>query len=418
MSFLDFRRAVMNSLRSLRKNKSRSFLTMLGIIIGVAAVIMIMSLGAGAQSLILDQVEVLGSDLISITPGKSNKDEPPSSVMGIIITTLTYEDYEAINDQSRLPDLAAVAASVNGNVSLSWRDNSYDAAMEGTTASYFDVYGGEIEFGRFFNKEEEKNLAKVVVLGPTVKEELFGDSDALGQKIKINKQVFEVIGINKKRGKVMFSDFDGQIFVPVRSAQRLILGINHLNFVAAKAAPETEMAAVVEEISALLRDRHDISDSSGESDDFTVREAAEAIDMLRTITDAMKYFLAVMAALSLLVGGIGIMNIMFISVNERVREIGLRKAVGAKNSNIIWQFLIEAAVLTLVGGIIGIAVGALISFLASLVINFLGYSWAFRISFGSIILAVFTSGAIGIIFGYYPARRASRLSPVEALSYE
>jgi putative ABC transport system permease protein len=188
--------------------------------------------------------------------------------------------------------------------------------------------------------------------------------------------------------------------------------------VAAKAAPETEMAAVVEEISALLRDRHDISDSSGESDDFTVREAAEAIDMLRTITDAMKYFLAVMAALSLLVGGIGIMNIMFISVNERVREIGLRKAVGAKNSNIIWQFLIEAAVLTLVGGIIGIAVGALISFLASLVINFLGYSWAFRISFGSIILAVFTSGAIGIIFGYYPARRASRLSPVEALSYE
>ncbi|MFA5000201.1 MAG: ABC transporter permease [Patescibacteria group bacterium] len=418
MSFLDFRRAVMNSLRSLRKNKSRSFLTMLGIIIGVAAVIMIMSLGAGAQSLILDQVEVLGSDLISITPGKSNKDEPPSSVMGIIITTLTYEDYEVINDQNRLPDLAAVAASVNGNVSLSWRDNSYDAAMEGTTASYFDVYGGEIEFGRFFNKEEEKNLAKVVVLGPTVKEELFGDSDALGQKIKINRQVFEVIGINKKRGKVMFSDFDGQIFVPVRSAQRLILGINHLNFVAAKAAPETEMAAVVEEISALLRDRHDISDSSGESDDFTVREAAEAIDMLRTITDAMKYFLAVMAALSLLVGGIGIMNIMFISVNERVREIGLRKAVGAKNSNIIWQFLIEAAVLTLVGGIIGIAVGALISFLASLVINFLGYSWAFRISFGSIILAVFTSGAIGIIFGYYPARRASRLSPVEALSYE
>lgn len=391
---------------------------MLGIIIGVAAVIMIMSLGAGAQSLILDQVEVLGSDLISITPGKSNKDEPPSSVMGIIITTLTYEDYEVINDQNRLPDLAAVAASVNGNVSLSWRDNSYDAAMEGTTASYFDVYGGEIEFGRFFNKEEEKNLAKVVVLGPTVKEELFGDSDALGQKIKINRQVFEVIGINKKRGKVMFSDFDGQIFVPVRSAQRLILGINHLNFVAAKAAPETEMAAVVEEISALLRDRHDISDSSGESDDFTVREAAEAIDMLRTITDAMKYFLAVMAALSLLVGGIGIMNIMFISVNERVREIGLRKAVGAKNSNIIWQFLIEAAVLTLVGGIIGIAVGALISFLASLVINFLGYSWAFRISFGSIILAVFTSGAIGIIFGYYPARRASRLSPVEALSYE
>jgi len=418
MSFLDFQRVIVNSLKSLRKNKSRSFLTMLGIIIGVASVILIMSLGAGAQSLILNQVETFGANLVSVTPGKTEKNEPPASVMGIVITTLTYEDYEAILNKSRMPDLKAVAALTSGNNSLSWRDNTYEATLTGTTASYIDIYGGEVEKGRFFNKEEEKNLAKVLVLGSKVKQELFGDSDALGQKVKINKQFFEVIGVMKERGQVMFSDFDGQAMIPVRTAQKLVLGINHLNFISAKVNDGADTQKVMEDLGVLMRERHDITNQSGESDDFTIKNAAEAIDMLRTITDALKYFLAVMAALSLLVGGIGIMNIMFISVNERVREIGLRKAVGAKNSNIIWQFLLEAMVLTVIGGIIGIISGVVLSFLVSLVINFLGYDWSFAVSFSSIAVAIITSAAIGLIFGYYPARRASRLSPVEALSYE
>jgi putative ABC transport system permease protein len=418
MSFLDFQRVIVNSLKSLRKNKSRSFLTMLGIIIGVASVILIMSLGAGAQSLILNQVETFGANLVSVTPGKTEKNEPPASVMGIVITTLTYEDYEAILNKSRMPDLKAVAALTSGNNSLSWRDNTYEATLTGTTASYLDIYGGEVEKGRFFNKEEEKNLAKVLVLGSKVKQELFGDSDALGQKVKINKQFFEVIGVMKERGQVMFSDFDGQAMIPVRTAQKLVLGINHLNFISAKVNDGADTQKVMEDLGVLMRERHDITNQSGESDDFTIKNAAEAIDMLRTITDALKYFLAVMAALSLLVGGIGIMNIMFISVNERVREIGLRKAVGAKNSNIIWQFLLEAMVLTVIGGIIGIISGVVLSFLVSLVINFLGYDWSFAVSFSSIAVAIITSAAIGLIFGYYPARRASRLSPVEALSYE
>ena len=178
------------------------------------------------------------------------------------------------------------------------------------------------------------------------------------------------------------------------------------------------MERTVEEISLILRERHDISDPSGAGDDFTVRDAAQAVELLKTITDSLKYFLAVMAALSLVVGGIGIMNIMFISVNERVREIGLRKAVGARSINIIWQFLIESMILTVVGGSIGIVVGTVFSFLISVVVNLLDYSWAFKVSLSSITLALATSALIGLVFGYYPARRASRLSPVEALTYE
>jgi len=415
---VDLRRTVSNSLKTLAKNKSRSFLTMLGIIIGVASVILIMSLGAGAQSLILDQVADLGTNLISVTPGKSEKNEPPSSVMGILITTLTYEDYQAILNRSRVPDRAFATTWVSGNVELSWRDNSYSVNLNGTTASYINVQGGEVAEGRFISEEEERNLARVVVLGYTAKQELFGDAEAINQKIKVNKQVFEVVGVMKERGSVGFQNYDDLIFIPVRTAQRLILGINHVNFIAVKVNPDGNITKTIDEISGILRERHDIDDATGASDDFSVRDAAQAVDLLRSVTDGLRYFLAIMAALSLLVGGIGIMNIMFISVNERVREIGLRKAVGAKNHNIIWQFLIESIVLTALGGVIGIILGTILSFFASVAINFLGYNWSFEISLFSVLLAIITSALIGLVFGYYPSRRASQLSPVEALTYE
>ena len=412
------KQCIRNSMTSLLANKVRSFLTMLGIVIGVGAVIIIMSVGAGAQSLILSQVKSLGTNLIGVLPGQAEDKGPPASAMGIVITTLTYEDAVALRDKKNAPHLSAVVAYSNGVGAASWGSHTYDTNLSGSTADMMDVEGGRIENGRFFSEEEEKNLAKVAVLGSTVKNELFGESDAMGQRIKIKKHTFEVIGVMAERGTVAFQDYDDKIFLPIRTMQKLMLGVNHVNMIRAKVDYEENITEAMEEVKITLRDKHDIKDQSGAGDDFTVNSAAQALDMIKTVTDALRYFLAAMAALSLLVGGIGIMNIMLVSVTERTREIGLRKAVGATNSNISNQFLIEAIAITLLGGIAGIIIGAVISFLISIVANFLNYDWEFSVSLISIILAVGVSSLVGLVFGLYPARKAARLELVEALHYE
>ena len=412
------KQCIRNSMTSLLANKVRSFLTMLGIVIGVGAVIIIMAVGAGAQSLILAQVKSLGTNLIGVLPGQAEEKGPPASAMGIVITTLTYEDAVALRDKKNAPHLSAVVAYSNGVGTASWGSHTYDTNLSGCTADMMDVEGGRIENGRFFSEEEEKNLAKVAVLGSTVKNELFGESDAMGQRIKIKKHTFEVIGVMAERGTVAFQDYDDKIFLPIRTMQKLMLGVNHVNMIRAKVDYEENITEAMEEVKITLRDKHDIKDQSGAGDDFTVNSAAQALDMIKTVTDALRYFLAAMAALSLLVGGIGIMNIMLVSVTERTREIGLRKAVGATNSNISNQFLIEAIAITLLGGIAGIIIGAVISFLISIVANFLNYDWEFSVSLISIVLAVGVSSLVGLVFGLYPARKASRLEPVEALHYE
>lgn len=416
--FLLVRKSIKTAVIALLANKARSFLTMLGIIIGVAAVIIIMSVGAGAQSLILAQVKSLGANLVGVLPGGSEKDGPPTSAMGIIITTLTYEDAKALAEKKNVPNLESVVAYSKGTATVNWGQSSYDTNLNGVMVSYMDVEGGFVEEGRFFNKEEEANLSRVAVLGSTVKKELFGNSDAVGQHIKIKKQIFEVIGVMKERGKVAMQDYDDQIFLPIKTMQKLIAGVNHVGMIRGKVDNEENTERAIRDIEATLRERHEIKDLTGKNDDFSVRSAAQAVEMIEKVTNALKYFLAAIAALSLVVGGIGIMNIMLVSVTERTREIGLRKAVGANNNNIMLQFLCEAITITLIGGLIGIIVGLFISFLVSLVFKFLGYEWEFAISFFSIILGVGISALVGIIFGLFPARRASNLQPVEALRYE
>jgi putative ABC transport system permease protein len=418
MLFTHARQSMKLSLRALLGNKLRSFLTMLGIIIGVGAVIVIISVGAGAQSLILAQFKSFGSDLIGILPGKSDDKGPPASAMGIVITTLTYDDALKLGDKRKVPGAAAVAAYSKGVANLSWQGEEYDTDLTGTTANFIEVEGGEVQNGRFFSLDEERGLARVAVLGSKAASELFGATDPVGKTMKLNKRSFEVIGVMKERGTVAFQNADDQALIPVSTAQKLILGVNHLGYIRVKMAAGADNNAVIADISSTLREQHDIRDSSGASDDFTIRSLSEAITAITTVTDALKYFLAAMAAISLLVGGIGIMNIMLVSVTERTREIGLRKAVGAKVRTIMAQFLMEAVVVTAVGGLIGIAGGTLISFLVAIIAQALGYKWAFEISFVSIFLGAGVSTAVGIVFGIYPARKAAKLNPIEALRYE
>lgn len=402
--------------RALLSNKTRSFLTMLGIIIGVGAVVLIISLGAGAQSFILSQVDSFGSDLIGVLPGQSDESGPPASVFGVKITSLKESDAKALSNPNNVPHVAAVASYYEVNVSAFYRDSSFDGKLEGVSGDYLEIERSTIESGRFFTNEELNSSASLVVLGSSVAEDLFPNNEAVGKRIRIQNRQLTVIGVFKARGQAGFSSPDNSLFAPLNFVQKEIAGVNYLSAIRLKVNNEKNIDEAMENIKLTLRERHDIS--RPEDDDFSVRSFRDALNLITTITDALSYFLAAMAALSLVVGGVGIMNIMLVGVKERTREIGLRQSLGATKRQIRLQFLLEAVMLTMLGGVVGLLGGSLVSYLISVVVNSLGYDWAFIISGFSIILAVGISALIGIIFGYYPAKRASELDPIDALRYE
>ncbi len=403
--------------KNLLAAKFRSFLTILGIIIGIASVIIIMAIGTSAQELILDQVRGVGSNLIGVLPGGGGEDEPPASAFGIIDTSLKYEDLKALREKNNVPNVVAGAGYISGNNSVQYQGVDKNYTFQGTTASYTDVEDTEVAEGRFFTEEEETSLARVAVLGSEVADDIFGEfEDPVGKRIKIGNQSFDAIGVLEERGSTAFSNQDTTIYVPIFTAQKILLGVDYLNYIRLKVDSEENIDRAKTDVAATLRERHDIDNPS--EDDFTVRDQRAGVEVIQNVTGAIKYFLAAIAAISLVVGGVGIMNTMLISVNERIREVGLRKAVGAKNSTIMTQFLMESIVITLIGGTIGIIAGVLISGLAALIIQKLGYNWPFVVTIPSIILAVSISALIGIFFGIYPARKAAILNVVEALRYE
>jgi len=405
------------SIRSILANKMRSSLTVLGIIIGVAAVISLMSIGRGSQSAITANIESLGTNLLFVRSGAA-------TVSGVrqaqgSMTSLTLDDAEALADPLLAPAVKAVAPQVQTFAQVvAGRQNAFTQVL-GVTPEYESVRNFPVAEGRFITDTDVKNRSLVVVLGSSVAETLYGDTSAIGQSIKISGRQFKVVGVLESKGSTGFGSSDDVIIAPVTTvqtrlySQRTTSGSESVQTINVQVTSAKNTDAAIEQITAILRERHKIT---GE-DDFTISSQQETIDTLKESTQVWVLFLGAIAGISLLVGGIGIMNIMLVSVTERTREIGIRKAIGAKKRDILLQFLVESAVLSLVGGGIGVLIGWGVSTLVS-GINLGGTAITTVMSADILILAVSVSAAIGIIFGIYPAYRAARLNPIEALRYE
>jgi putative ABC transport system permease protein len=402
------------AIKTLTANKMRSFLTTLGIIIGISSVVLVMSIGAGAQKLIVSEVSKVGTDLVGVLPGKSEEGGPPAAVFGQVATSLKKSDAEAI---SGIESVEAVSSYVTGRKTVSYGREAELFDITGVSESYPRVENTSLDKGYFFTERQKNSFSKVAVLGGQVEDELFSNTDAVGKNIKIQNNSFKVIGIMEERGAQLFGNLDSQVFIPVTTAQKVILGIDHVNFIRAKVASGYDEKLAEMQIEELLRRRHNISDPS--KDDFTVRSMKQLLSVLESVTGAIQGFLVMVVAISLLVGGIGIMNIMLVSLSERIREVGIRKALGATDRNIMIQFLAESSLLAFLGGVIGVVGGIALGLLGSYLIRaFAGLDWQFVISFWQIILAAAVALIVGLVFGLYPAYRAAKLSPIDALRYE
>jgi putative ABC transport system permease protein len=399
----------------LATNRSRSFLTILGIVIGITAIIIVMSLGQGAQGLILGEIQSIGSRVIGIVPGR--QPTSPTDFLSTFTDSLKKSDLVALQNKSNVPHGATVMPVVFGSEAASWQTNTYQATLLGTTELFGDVYNVTTDEGEMFGADDVTGLASVVVIGKTVEQKLFDGGSAIGEKVRIKNHTFRVVGVLKSTGQLSFLNFDEAVFMPYTTAQTYIFGINYFNRMVVEADSVSTVNETADDIKATLRNDHGIIDPS--KDDFFIQTQESAMQTVSTILNVLTLFLASVAAVSLVVGGIGIMNIMLVSVTERMREIGLRKALGATDSNILSQFLLEAVILTAIGGVIGIALGGFVSFLVAFVLSHAyGLNWQFVLPWSAVALGLGVSSGIGLIFGIYPARQAAKKSPIEALRYE
>jgi len=398
------------ALRALARNKMRSALTMLGIVIGVSAVIAMVAVGQGAENQVQAQISSFGTNTVMISAGSPAR-RPGGVRQGFwAVKTLVAEDMHAI--EREVPLIRKCAPGTMSSQQIVFRNQNWFTRVMGTTGDYFTVRDWPLLRGTMFGDDEVRMAQNVVVLGKTVADLLFVGEDALGQTVRIKDQPFQVVGILAPKGQsAMGDDQDDRAFIPYTTLQKKLSGQDWVQFLSCTAITREASVAAVPQIERLLRERHRIR--PGDEDDFSVRTQSEVADLAEQTSRVMTLLLGSIASISLLVGGIGIMNIMLVSVTERTREIGIRMAVGATESDIQRQFLVEAVTLSLLGGTVGILLGAGASGLIS---GFLG--WPVAVSVEAVIAAALFSAAVGIFFGYYPARTAARLDPIEALRYE
>jgi putative ABC transport system permease protein len=401
------------ALRALRTNMLRSVLTMLGIIIGVGAVIAMVGIGAGAQARVAEQIASLGSNMIVILSGSVTQG-------GVRIgsgSQLTITEDDAYALQREVQGVQAAAPALRGSGQVVFGNSNWATQIQGTTPEFLEARQWEVVSGRGFDQSHVDAAAKVVLLGQTVAKSLFGEADPVGETVRIRRVPHQVIGLLDRKGQSMIGqDQDDLVLIPITTARKRVLGgqqvkSRNVNSITVRARDGADMPQVEQEMRDLLRQRHRLS--ANQEDDFFLRNLSEVLAAQEASSKVLAYLLAAIASVSLVVGGIGIMNIMLVSVTERTREIGLRMAVGARGRDILTQFLVEAVTLALIGGLVGIVIGGA----AAVAVGQLA-GWRTEVSVASVILAVGFSGAIGVFFGFYPARKAAHLAPIEALRHE
>lgn len=397
------------ALRSLAKNKMRTFLTMLGIIIGVGSVIAMLAIGQGSRQSIQEQISSLGTNVLMIFPQASStggvRMEAGSS------QRMTIEDLNAIKE--RCPSVAYITPQVRTSGQLVNGNSNWRTSVYGVYPDYFNIRDLKLTSGTVFTMNDDRSAAKVCIVGQTVVTNLFGEgADPIGSFIRINKIPFEIVGITEKKGQNAFGqDQDDIVVAPFSTVQKRMMAVTYIQSMLASAVSEPKIPTASQEITDVLKAKHNLGPS--EDPDFTIRTQTDIANMATATSKILTILLATIASISLLVGGIGIMNIMLVSVTERTREIGIRMSVGARGRDVLLQFLIEALLISLIGGFIGISLGVIASQLIASILK-----WPVTISAESILMSFLFSSAIGIFFGWYPARKAARLNPIEALRYE